>query len=37
VDEDKYVQISYWTNPAATPAQIAATIAAVLAAIATKE
>jgi hypothetical protein len=34
VDEDKYVQISYWNSPDATPAQMTVTIAAVLAAIA---
>jgi hypothetical protein len=37
VDEDKYVQVSYWNDPAATPAQIVAIITAVLAVIATKE
>ncbi len=37
VDEDKYVQVSYWNPPAATPARVAATIAAVLAAITNQE
>jgi hypothetical protein len=33
VDEDNYVQVSYWNDPTATPAQIAATITGVLAVI----
>jgi hypothetical protein len=33
VDEDGYVQISYWNAPGATPAQVVAVIAAALAAI----
>ena len=33
VDEDGYVQISYWNDPGATPAQIIATISRALAAI----
>jgi hypothetical protein len=37
MDEDTYVQVSYWNPPAATPAQVTATIAAVLAAITTKQ
>lgn len=35
VDEDGYVQISYWNRPAATPAQITATIVRALAVITT--
>jgi hypothetical protein len=33
VDEDGYVQVSYWNVPGATPAQVVAVIAAVVAAI----
>ena len=33
VDEDGYVQISYWNAPGATPAQVAEVITAALAAI----
>lgn len=33
VDEDRYVQISYWNAPGATAAQVVAVITAVLAAI----
>ena len=33
VDEDGYVQISYWNDPGATPAQIIAVIGRALAAI----
>jgi hypothetical protein len=33
VDEDGYVQISYWNAPGATPAQVVEVISAVLAAI----
>jgi len=33
VDEDGYVQVSYWNVPDATPAQVVAVIAAVVAAI----
>jgi hypothetical protein len=33
VDEDGYVQVSYWNAPGATPAQMVAVIAAVVAAI----
>jgi hypothetical protein len=36
VDQDTYVQLSYWNPPAATAAQITATITAVLAAITTE-
>ena len=35
VDEDGYVEIRYWNNPDATPAQITATISRALAAITT--
>jgi hypothetical protein len=35
VDEDGYVQISYWNAPGATPAQVAELITAALAAITT--
>jgi hypothetical protein len=33
VDEDGYVQVSYWNVPGAAPAQVVAVIAAVVAAI----
>jgi hypothetical protein len=33
VDEDGYVQVSYWNVPGATPAQMVSVIAAVVAAI----
>jgi hypothetical protein len=33
MDEDGYVQVSYWNVPGATPAQVVAVIAAVVAAI----
>jgi hypothetical protein len=33
VDEDAYVQVSYWNVPGAAPAQVVAVITAVLAAI----
>jgi hypothetical protein len=33
VDEDGYVQVSYWNVPGATPAHVVAVIAAVVAAI----
>jgi hypothetical protein len=33
VDEDRYVQVSYWNAPGATPAHVVAVIAAVVAAI----
>jgi len=33
VDEDGYVQVSYWNAPGATPARVVAVIAAVVAAI----
>ena len=33
VDEDGYVQVSYWNAPGAAPAQVVAVIAAVVAAI----
>jgi hypothetical protein len=33
VDEDGYVQISYWNDPGATPAQVIAVISRALAAI----
>jgi hypothetical protein len=33
VDEDGYVQISYWNAPSATPAQMAEVITAALAAV----
>jgi hypothetical protein len=33
VDEDHYVQLSWWDDPAATPAQLVATISRALAAI----
>jgi hypothetical protein len=33
VDEDGYVQVSYWNVPGATPAQVVAVITAVVAAI----
>jgi hypothetical protein len=33
VDDDGYVQISYWNAPGATPAQVVAVITAALAAI----
>jgi hypothetical protein len=33
VDEDGYVQVSYWNVPGASPAQVVAVIAAVVAAI----
>jgi hypothetical protein len=33
VDEDGYVQISYWNDPGAAPGQVAGVITAVLAAI----
>jgi hypothetical protein len=33
VDEDGYVQISYWNDPGAAPAQVAGVITAALAAI----
>jgi hypothetical protein len=33
VDEDGYVQVSYWNVPGTTPAQMVAVIAAVVAAI----
>jgi len=32
-DEDHYVQVSYWNDPAATPAQLVAVISRVLAVI----
>jgi hypothetical protein len=35
VDEDGYVEIRYWNNPGATPAQITATISRALAVITT--
>jgi hypothetical protein len=35
VDEDGYVQVSYWNVPGTTPAQVVAGIAAVVAAITT--
>jgi hypothetical protein len=35
VDEDGYVQVSYWNAPGASPAQLVAVIAAVVAAIST--
>jgi hypothetical protein len=34
VDEDGYVQISYWNTPGATPARVVEVITAVLAALA---
>ena len=34
VDEDLYVEISYWNDPGATPAQVIAVISRALAAIA---
>ncbi len=36
VDEDGYVQISYWNAPVATPAQVVAVITAMLAAFTTE-
>ena len=33
VDDDGYVQVSYWNVPAAAPAQVVAVIAAVVAAV----
>jgi hypothetical protein len=33
LDEDGYVELRYWTEPGATPAQVAAAISRVLAAI----
>jgi hypothetical protein len=33
VDEDHYVQVSYWDGPGATPAQVVATVSRALAAI----
>ena len=33
IDEDGYVELRYWNDPAATPAQIAVTITRALAAI----
>ena len=33
VDEDGYVQVSYWNAPGATPAQMVAVITAVVAAV----
>ena len=35
VDEDHYVQVSWWDDPGATPAQVVATISRSLAAITT--
>jgi hypothetical protein len=33
IDEDHYVQVSYWNDPAATPAEVVAVISRVLAVI----
>jgi hypothetical protein len=33
IDEDHYVQVSYWNDPGATPAEVVATISRVLAVI----